>query len=262
MTTSQEGGSRLKGALRRFEPSQPVVSVVTVVVNGFRNMEETVKSIIGQSYPNIEYIVVDGGSTDGTLEVIRKYEEDIDCWVSEKDNGIYDAMNKGVTLATGQWISFINAGDTFHCSDTVREVFENAPSGADLLYGNTYYKDQTGLNLAETHGIENIWKWMIFSHQSLFVKSALLRTHPLSTRFRISSDYEFVYYCYVNNYRFFDTKKIIAVHPVDGISERNVIRRLIERWVIVNSYTPSLKINIFYVILLFKKIISSIIKKK
>jgi hypothetical protein len=104
--------------------------------------------------------------------------------------------------------------------------------------------------------------WMIFSHQGLFVKSELLRQHPFNTRYRISGDFEFVYYCYVNNCRFFDTKQIIAVHPVDGISEKRIIRRMMERWRIVNSYTPSLKVHMFYFILLCKKIIASIIRKK
>ena len=89
----------------------PLISIVTVVYNGKAHLEETIKSVISQSYPNIEYIIIDGGSDDGTLDIIRKYEDRIDYWVSERDEGIYDAMNKGMRQAHGKWVNFMNAGD-------------------------------------------------------------------------------------------------------------------------------------------------------
>ena len=103
---------------------------------------------------------------------------------------------------------------------------------------------------------------MIFSHQSLFVKSELLKQHPFSVKYSISSDFEFIYYCYVNNCKFFDTKKIIALHTIDGISEKRIIKRMMERWQIVSRYTPSLRVHMFYLGLLFRKIKRTLKEKR
>ncbi|TYB33575.1 MAG: glycosyltransferase [Flexistipes sinusarabici] len=89
----------------------PLISIITVVFNGEEYLEETILSVINQTYPNVEYIIIDGGSTDGTVDIIKKYEHAIDYWVSEPDKGIYDAMNKGIKLLTGEWVNFMNAGD-------------------------------------------------------------------------------------------------------------------------------------------------------
>lgn len=96
-----------------YNAQQPLISIITVVFNAQENIEETIKSIIKLKSSLVEYIIIDGGSTDGTLEIINKYNSDIDYWVSEKDMGIYDAMNKGVFFCKGVYINFINAGDLF-----------------------------------------------------------------------------------------------------------------------------------------------------
>lgn len=117
-----EGGLRKKGYYKiigkqsnneKSINKSPVVTIVTVVFNGEKHLEKTIKSVIGQTYKNIEYIIIDGGSTDGTLDIIRKYENTIDYWVSEQDAGIYDAWNKGVSLSTGEWIAFLGADDKY-----------------------------------------------------------------------------------------------------------------------------------------------------
>lgn len=133
-----EGGKRLRDGAHAVKVSskQPLISVVTVVFNDIENLQRTIESIASQTYQNVEHIVIDGGSIDGTLEII-KANLSIDYWLSEKDGGIYDAMNKGVKVATGEWINFMNSGDVFFSDSVLSDVFNNVDLGvSDLIYGD------------------------------------------------------------------------------------------------------------------------------
>lgn len=114
--------------------TKPKVSIITVVKNSKNYLENTIKSVITQTYPNIECIVIDGASTDGTLDVIKKYENFITKWTSDPDKGIYFAMNKGLSIATGDYVWFINAGDEIYNSTTLEKVM-NLKNSADFYYG-------------------------------------------------------------------------------------------------------------------------------
>lgn len=232
----------------------PKVTVVTVTFNAATEIEATIKSVIEQSYPNIEYIIIDGGSSDGTLDIIRRYDKYITYWVSERDGGIYDAMNKGVIRASGDWINFLNCGDTFVSSETVSEVLENIPADADIVYGNTFYRKDNRQWLHETYSLNDLWKSMICCHQSIFAKTHLMKQFPFNTEYKISADFDFVYKCYVQGYKLYDTKLTIATHCANGISEKRIIKRMLERWHIVNRQTPKLEFNRFYLDLLRRKI--------
>ena len=109
-----EGGLRTRGYFKQSLPDKPLITVITVVFNGAAYLEDTIKSVINQTYDNVEYVIVDGGSTDGSVGIIKKYEGLIDYWVSEKDGGIYDAMNKGVKVSTSDWVNLLNSGDVFN----------------------------------------------------------------------------------------------------------------------------------------------------
>ena len=104
---------------------QDKISIITVVYNDVEHIEETIKSVISQDYQNIEYLVIDGNSTDGTLEICKKYSESISRIVSESDTGIYNAMNKGVKLASGEWLFFLNSGDVFYDEKVISNIFKN-----------------------------------------------------------------------------------------------------------------------------------------
>lgn len=186
---TNEGGLRLKGCLTKSFCGKPLISIITVVYNGEKYLEKTIKSVINQMYENIEYIIIDGGSTDGTLDIIKKYENKIDYWVSEQDSGIYDAMNKGIELAKGEWINFMNAGDRFFDINVLSEVSINL--NADLVYGNhaIYLGDSNSCNIVDVKCYKDT-RNIPFCHQSLFAKTELLKKFHFDLKYKIASDYD------------------------------------------------------------------------
>ena len=119
---------------------KPKISIITVCYNAVELIEKTIQSVLSQSYDNIEYIIIDGKSTDGTVEVIQRYAGRLAHWSSEPDGGIFDAMNKGLGLATGEWVNFMNAGDWFYDDDVVAQIVEKIDSKLTIIYGNTLYR--------------------------------------------------------------------------------------------------------------------------
>ena len=224
----------------------PSVTVVTVVCNDVANIEKTLLSVINQNYPRLEYIVIDGGSTDGTADIIKKYESAIDCWVSEKDRGIYDAMNKGIDRASGEWINFMHANDTFYNSTTIYDAFKNSPKDVDFIYGGVIHRKENGEEyIGIQPPLEEIWRCMPFCHQSLFSKTRLLKRHKFSLKNKISSDYQSVFFHYMNGKTFFNCNKIIAIRSKDGGTSDSTIRRSLERWRFARKYL-NYKIDIYY----------------
>ena len=167
------------------------VTVVTVVLNQVETIERTLRSVIGQDYPELEYLVIDGGSTDGTLDVIRRHESGITQWVSGKDGGPYGAMNKGAAMATGEWIAFMNGGDVYVASDAISRVFADGdPDTCDVIYGDGIFRGEgyrfeeraeDPLTLQDGNG---------FSHQSSFVRTTLLQEFRFDTTEKIAADYD------------------------------------------------------------------------
>ncbi len=121
---TKEGGQRTRNISKQNLPGKPLVSIITVVFNGAATLEDTIRSVLQQTYDNIEYIIIDGGSSDGTLDIIRKHESQLDYWLSEHDAGIYDAMNKGIALACGEYIGTLNADDFFADPQAVQKIVE------------------------------------------------------------------------------------------------------------------------------------------
>ena len=131
-TRLEEGGGRLVGHYKNSE-SKPLLTIITAVFNGEKNLEETILSIINQTYDNVEFIIIDGGSTDSTLNIIKKYEHAIDYWVSEPDGGISDAFNKGVQLACGDYVNFQGDGDGFYATDSLEKIIQGVNAADDLF---------------------------------------------------------------------------------------------------------------------------------
>ena len=196
--------------------SNPKVTVVTVCFNAIGEIEETILSVINQTYPNIEYVIIDGGSTDGTVDIIKKYHDHINTWISEPDHGIYDAMNKGVLRSTGQWVNFMNAGDSF-CSDSVVEEFmSKVESDTTIAYGNTVLVYELGERLDNPGPLEGLSKGMIFGHQSAFVDLDYHKNHLFDTSFRSSGDYNFFYKSYIEGVKFQYIDISVAKYKAQG----------------------------------------------
>ena len=165
--------------------NNPKISVVTVVYNSAALIENTVKSIINQSYSHIEYIVVDGGSTDGTIDILNRYKKNISTLISEPDRGIYDAMNKGISLASGDFVVFINSGDKFSSPDILEKIFFNPDAAqADVIYGDTDITDSDGNIIhsrrhrpPETLDWKSFKRGMLVCHQSFIARRNLIDSY-------------------------------------------------------------------------------------
>jgi len=178
-------------SLSTITNNYPLITIITVVYNGEKYLEETIKSVINQTYPNVEYIIIDGGSTDGTLDIIKKYEDKIDYWVSEKDEGIYDAMNKGIDVASdNSYLLFLNAGDTFCDNNILKKVTENLKEDTKIIYGsakifnenNSFLTDLKPLNFTKSN--LNRFSTRVVCHQSIFVHKSIICKYNLNYRLK------------------------------------------------------------------------------
>lgn len=170
----------------------PLVSIVTVAYNAISTIEQTILSVINQTYPNIEYIIIDGGSTDGTVEIIKKYSDKITYWVSEPDKGIYNAMNKGIMKATGEWINFMNAGDTFYDDRVIENIDFNTIDKflVKVVYGDTVKKNNSGQSYLKAKSLNELSRRIICCHQSIFISLLDKEDVLFNEDYIISSDYD------------------------------------------------------------------------
>ena len=179
--------------------TNPKISIITVVYNGIQYIEQTIKSVISQDYNNIEYILIDGGSSDGSLESINSYSSDIDYLISEPDNGIYNAINKGLLKATGDIVGLLHAGDLFYDNNVISNVVNCFKQGdSDLIYGHSvvYTEDRKKIirkNVSPKYK-DNLMKFGWFpSHQSIYVKSSVFdQCGGYNEDYKIAADYEFL----------------------------------------------------------------------
>lgn len=212
------------------------VTVVMVTFNAADLLEKTILSVLDQDYKALEYIIIDGASSDGTVEIIKKYENSLAAWVSEPDEGVYFAMNKAIEMATGDWINFMNAGDTFVGSSTVSDVMKESGEGIDLIYGANYVigGGQRSLIQAPTH--EQFLKYPAICHQTLFTKAFLLKALKFDTSYRICADYDFEMKCEQMGCRFKRLAYPIANFLEGGLNHREIYRTRIEGISILLKY--------------------------
>ncbi|MCT7522585.1 glycosyltransferase [Aliarcobacter cryaerophilus] len=214
----------------------PKVTVVTVTYNAKQYLEQTIKSVIEQDYPNIEYIIIDGASTDGTIDIIKKYEKHLSYWISEHDTGIYDAMNKGIDFATGELINFMNAGDSFCEKNTISKVIKEMDINTDIIAGDIYYIDGNKKTYIKSAKLENKLNYMFCCHQTMFTKANLMKKYKFNTTFKIVSDYDFALKCAMNDYKFQFVNFAIANYLGGGFYESNRLLAQIENFFIQSKY--------------------------
>ena len=205
--------------------NKPLITVVTVVFNGEKFLEETILSVINQTYDNVEYIIIDGGSTDGTLDIIKKYEHAIDYWVSEKDKGIYDAMNKGISCATGNFIGLLNADDLIYEQSLLLYANEICLNRYDYLYSSV---DLTRLS-GEIYGIFKpiksplffgVLRQMPFAHQSFYARLSVYKKIGLyNLKYKLSADFDFLYSVLSLNLNKKDIGVSVGIFRDGGVSQ-------------------------------------------
>ena len=213
-----ERGLRTKGYFKKSYENKPLISIVTVVYNGEKHLEQTIKSVIEQDYDNVEYIIIDGGSTDSTLEIIKNYEYAIDYWVSEPDEGIYDAMNKGASLCTGDYIAFLNADDWYPMAvissigEVAKEINPNYIYGdMDLYNKNSFIRKRRPFHYKYGTPI---------GHQALFVKTSIMKKIPFDIQYKIASDYDFMIKLIKSNCSSVRVEKSLANFRLEGVSSQ------------------------------------------
>lgn len=215
----------------------PKFSIITVTYNAGAVLEDTIQSVITQTYRNVEYIIVDGGSKDHTLDIINRYREHIHTLVSEPDNGLYDAMNKGIRLATGDYLCFLNAGDELHEDDTLQLMVHSITGTElpDVLYGETAIVDEEGhfLRMRRLSAPENLnWKsfkdGMLVCHQAFFPRREL--AEPYDLRYRFSADFDWCIRIMKKSHTLHNTHLTLIDYLNEGMTTRNHRASLHERF--------------------------------
>lgn len=204
-----------------------MLSVIVVCFQERGRIGLTLDSILEQRYEKMECVIIDGGSKDGTLEVIEKYQKrflyaGIKMQViSEKDHGIYDAMNKGIRNAGGDWIHFLNAGDRFHGQNTVKELMGHIREQDEIIIGKIVFFDGYLGKIVEHLPVEELKKDMIFCHQAILSPKKYLEGHPFRLEYRYCSDYEWLLAMYLKEIKIRCIDVLVADYDADGVSNHH-----------------------------------------
>lgn len=242
----------------------PKFSVITVCYNAEATIEDTIQSVISQTYHHVEYIIVDGASKDRTMDIVNRYREHIAIIVSERDKGLYDAMNKGIGLATGDYLCFLNAGDSFHEDDTLQQMVHSihTPQLPDVLYGETELVDHEGhflrmrrLSAPEVLTWKSFRQGMLVCHQAFFPRRDLVM--PYDLRYRFSADFDWCIKIMKKSKVLQNTHLTLIDYLAEGMTTRNHKASLKERFRIMTrhyGWTSTLAFHLWFVLrLLLKK---------
>lgn len=234
------------------------ISVITVCYNAAVYVEKTIQSVLAQTCASMEYIIVDGCSSDGTMDIIHRYGSRIHQVLSEPDNGIYQAMNKGVKMAHGEWVIFMNAGDVFCNPQTLNEILPYLQTDASLVYGDIQKKDRQGNIVIKPAEPPHNAHRMFFCHQALFCRTNLLHHFPFDEHYHLSADFKFVKSMWFRGEKFRQTPVSIALFDTSGVSNANRSAGLRENIAIVKEleqlygkikFLPKLYFTLYWLLL-------------
>ena len=268
----QEGGQRILGTYKLVStPQKPVVSVITVVYNSEKLLERTIENILSQTYHNIELIIIDGGSKDGTLDIIRKYNDRISYWVSEKDKGLYDAMDKGLQIASGDYVWYINSGDLIFDNFTTEKIFTSNPTDADIYYGDTLYvngnyepiglrNDITNKKLPAQLSVDSFQYGMVICHQAFIMKRSVAARYDL--QYKYVSDYDWEIACTKNAKIAIHTYLTLAKFLTEGFSTKHRKASVKEKYKVMLKHWGFVIGNLNYLTNAFKAAFSFLKRKK
>ena len=223
----------------------PKFSIITVTYNAEKVLEDTIQSVISQTYRNVEYIIVDGASKDHTLEIVNKYHNRINKVISEPDKGLYDAMNKGIQLATGDYLCFLNAGDKFHDSETLQKIVHTLKGQElpDVIYGETAIVDEEGhfLHMSRLSTPAHLnWKsfkqGMLVCHQAFFANRELAINHLYDLQYRFSADFDWCIRIMKKAKCLHNTRLTLIDYLNEGMTTKNHKASLKERFCIMAKH--------------------------
>lgn len=257
----KEGGKRILGT--SGHQSTPWVSVITIVYNGASLLEGTIQSVLRQEEAHLEYIIIDGGSNDGTLDIIQRYDNQIDYWISEPDKGIYDAMNKGLHAARGEYVWFMNAGDHVHGEQVFSRLLTLNPN-ADVYYGEANFVNEARVVLGTRSEISTrklpealTWHDMIYGmavcHQSFIARRSLVNLYDVS--YRCSADINWVIEVLKKSSTIVNTHSILSDYLVGGFSMKQQKLAWKERWQIYTKHYGLFKNIVVSIFIVFRYVI-------
>ena len=230
------------------------ISIITVVYNSEKYIRRTIESIVGQDYPAIEYIIIDGKSKDTTMQIVNEYRDRIAVVVSEPDKGLYDAMNKGLRLATGSYVLYINSGDALSSPTLLSDIFNNVPADSDVIYGDTQITDEDGNILHNRrHRPPEQLTWrdykrgMLVCHQSFIAKRTLCDEYD--TDYRYAADFDWCLNILLKSRVVTNYGKDISLFMDGGQTKRTIVPGLKERYRIMCKYYGKAKATFWNFIL-------------
>ena len=213
------------------------LSIITVNYNDATGLERTIKSVISQSFRDFEFIIIDGGSTDGSVDVIKQYKNNIDYWVSEPDGGIYQGMNKGLQQSQGEYLNFMNSGDSFHSSKVLEQIF-SINTDADIITGTHAENGAENIGKGGIVTMLDLYRCAI-DHQASFIRREIALKHPYDEKYRIVSDWKFFIEALImDNCSFYFTDTIVVDVDMKGISNTNKQLNYQERESVLKELIP------------------------